>query len=102
MRDIEVTITVQQSAAPCFRKYQPVSFAQKEKVEEARQSQVAEGELIPVERSEWAAPIVVLHKKNGGIRICVDFKVSINPVIDFHIYPLPTPEEMFSTLAINW
>ena len=99
LRDIEATVTVQQSAAPRFHKYQPVPFALKEKVEEALQSQVAEGELIPVEQSEWAAPIVVVHKKDGGIRICGDFKVSINPVIDSHIYPLPTPEEMFSTLA---
>ena len=86
-------------AVPAFHKYRPIPFALKEKVEEALQSQVAEGELIPVERSEWAAPIVVVHKKDGGIRICGDFKVSINPVIDSHIYLLPTPEEMLSTLA---
>jgi len=62
-------------------------------------AQVAEGELIPVERSEWAAPIVVVNKKDGGIRICGDFKVSVNPVICPQVYLLPTPEEMFSTLA---
>ena len=60
---------------------------------------MAQGELVPVERAEWAAPIVVVHKKDGGIRICRDFKVSINPVICSQIYPLPTPEEMFSMLA---
>ena len=36
---------------------------------------------------------------HGGIRICGDFKVSINPVLQSHTYPLPTPEEMFSALA---
>ena len=60
---------------------------------------MAAGELIPVEQSEWAAPIVVVNKKDGGIRICGDFKVSVNPVISPQVYPLPTPEEMFSTLA---
>ena len=90
LQDIEATVTVQQSAAPHFHKHCLVPFVLKEKVEEALQSQVAEGELIPIERSEWAAPIVVMHKKDGGICICRDFKVSINPVKDSHIYPLPT------------
>lgn len=87
------------SAVPKFHKHRPVPFALKDKVEEALQTQVTEGELVPVERSEWAAPIVVVHKKDGGIRICGDFKVSINPVICSQVYPLPTPEEMFSMLA---
>ena len=61
--------------------------------------QVDEGELIPADRSDWATPIVVVRKKDGGIRIRGDFKVSINPFIKQQVYPLPTPEEMFSTLA---
>ena len=46
------------------------NFALKDKVEETLRSQVAEGELVPVEWSEWVAPIVIVHKKDGGIRIC--------------------------------
>ena len=52
-----------------------------------------------MDRSNWATQIVVVHKKDGGIRMCSDFKVSINPVLQFQTYPLPTPEEMFSALA---
>ena len=63
------------------------------------QKQVDEGELIPVDRSDWATTVVVVCKKDGGIQICGDFKVSINPFIKQQVYPLPTPEEMFSTLA---
>jgi len=68
-------------------------------VEQALQTEVDKGELIPVERSEWAAPIVVAHKHDVGIRISGDFKVTVNPVISSQKNPLPTPEEMFSTLA---
>ena len=91
LRDIEANITVEQLALPQFHKHRPIPFALKDKV--------GQGELVPVERAEWAAPIVVVHKKDGGIRICGDFKVSINPVICSQIYPLSTPEEMFSMLA---
>ena len=99
LQGIEATISVDQHATPKFHRYRPVPFAVKEKVEKTLRSQVAEGELIPVETSEWAAPIVVVHKRDGDIRICGDFKLTVNPVICPQVYPLPTPEEMFSTLA---
>ncbi|KII74279.1 Transposon Ty3-I Gag-Pol polyprotein [Thelohanellus kitauei] len=38
----------------------------------------------------WASPIVVIEKPNGQLRICGDFKVSINKHIDYLPYPLPT------------
>ena len=98
LRGIEATVAVNESAAPRFHKACPVPFALKEKVERQLQQQVLEGELVPVDRNDWATPIVVVHKKDGGIRIC-DFKVSINPVLQSQTYPLPTPEEMFSVLA---
>lgn len=62
-------------------------------------AQVDQGELHPVDKSEWATPIVVVPKSDSGIRICGDFKVTINPVICPQVSPLPTPGEMFSTLA---
>ena len=43
--------------------------------------------------------MIVVHKEDGGICICGDFKVSINPVINSHIYPLLTPKELFSMLG---
>ena len=43
--------------------------------------------------------IVVVHKWDGGLRVCGYFKVTINPVIYPQVYPILTPEEMFSTLA---
>ena len=99
LKGIQANVTVDEPASPRFHKPRPVLFALKEKVEQQIDKQVEEGELIPVDKSEWAAPIVVVHKKDGGIRICRDFKISINPFLHPQIYPLPTPEEMFSTLA---
>ena len=99
LRGIEATVAINESAIPRFHKARPVPFALKEKVERQLQQQVQEGELVPVDRSDWATSIVVVHKKDGGIRICGDFKVSINPVLQSQTYPLPTPEEMFSALA---
>ena len=99
-RELGLLVSVEQTATPRFHKSRSAPFALRDKVEKALRAQVAAGELIPVERSEWAAPIVVVQKNDGGVCICGDFKeVTINPVICPQVYPLPTPEEMFSALA---
>ena len=99
LQGIEATIELNPTAVPRFCKNRPVPFALKEKVETLLKAQVAQGELRPVDRSDWATPIVVVPKSDRGIRICGDFKVTINPVICPQVFPLPTPEEMFSALA---
>ena len=65
LKGVEATIAVEESALPCFHKPQPVPFALKDKVEQQLQAQVDEGELVPVDSSDWSTPIVVVHKKDG-------------------------------------
>ena len=98
LKGIEAVVIVQESASPRFHKPRPVQFALREKVEKQLDKQVKEGEIILIDKSEWATPTVVVSK-NGEIRICGDFKVSINLVLHPQVYPLPIPEEKFSTLA---
>ena len=60
---------------------------------------IALGILEPVTHSEWAAPCVIVPKANNSVRICGDYKVTINPYLDVDKYPLPTPQDLFATLA---
>ena len=55
--------------------------------------------LKKVSHRSWAAPVVPVPKKNGKVRICVDYKVTVNPHLDVDQHPLPRPEELFATLA---
>ncbi len=52
-----------------------------------------------VSRSEWAAPIVVVPKKDGKLRSCGDYKVTVNRAFEVDQYPLPRPDDLFATLA---
>ena len=60
---------------------------------------VKAGILKPVKFSKWATPIVAVEKKGGGVRICADFSVTLNPHLNVDIYPLPRVEDIMATLA---
>ena len=52
-----------------------------------------------ITHSDWAAPIVTVPKKDGTIRICGDYKVTVNPVLEGDKYPLPRIEDLFAQLT---
>lgn len=49
--------------------------------------------------SDWVAPVVPVTKADGSIHLCGDYKVTVNPVMKVHQFPVPTPEDLFATLA---
>lgn len=55
--------------------------------------------LKPVTHSDWAAPIVVVPKKDGKFRVCEDYNVVVNQTSEVDQYPLPKREDPFATLA---
>ena len=70
----------------------------KEKVEADLQRKENLGILQKIETSEWAAPIVPVPKPDNSVRVCGDYKVTINPHLDVNQYPLPQSEELFAAL----
>lgn len=52
-----------------------------------------------MDRSKWAAPVVVVPKTDGSIRLCGDYKVTVNKCINKEQYPLPTVQDLLSKLA---
>ncbi|GFV94021.1 uncharacterized protein K02A2.6 [Trichonephila clavipes] len=63
------------------------------------QKLVAEDIIEPVTYSDWATPIVPVIKQNGNLRICGDYKVTINPGLKIEQYPLPRIEDIFAELS---
>ena len=70
----------------------------KPKVEAEIERLVKEGVLEPLKNSDWGTPIVPVVKRNGSIRICGDFKVTLNPQIMVDKYPIPKIEEMLANM----
>ena len=49
--------------------------------------------------SEWAAPVVLVPKKDGSLLVCGVYKTTVNQSADVDQYPLPIVEDLFATLA---
>ncbi|XP_045483761.1 uncharacterized protein K02A2.6-like [Harmonia axyridis] len=97
--NIQARLKLKNNATPVFIRARKIPFALQSKVEEELLNLEKEGILVKVMRSEWATPIVPVVKANGKIRICGDFKITLNPNLIIDEYPLPSIENLFSTMA---
>lgn len=52
-----------------------------------------------MEFSDWAAPIVPLAKPNGTVRICGDYKITVNEVSKLDNHPIAKTEDHLATLG---
>ena len=98
-RGITAKLHVNDNVKPCFYRARAVPHALKAKVEQALQQLMDLKVIEPVSMSDWAAPIVPVLKPDGSIRICGDYKITINKAAKQDVYPLPRVEDLFATLA---
>ena len=73
----------------------PLGFQGEE--EQHLQSLLDAGIVVP-STSDWASPVVLVRKKDGGVRWCIDYR-KLNDVTRKDSYPLPNIEECLDTLA---
>lgn len=97
--DFKAKVRLQEGSQPIFHKPRPVPYALKEAVEKELDRLERNGIISQVGRSDWAAPIVVVPKKDKTVRLCGDYKVTVNKCILAEEYPLPNVEDLFATLA---
>ncbi|KAK3085126.1 hypothetical protein FSP39_024809 [Pinctada imbricata] len=99
LKQIKAMLKLKEDASPKFCKARPVPYSLKPKIEAELQKLEEQGILSRVEVSDWATPIVPVVKKDGSVRICGDFKVTVNPALQIDQYPLPRIEDIFANLA---
>ena len=98
IKGVTAHLKLNENATPQFFKPRPVPFALTEKIAEELKRLERIGVLEKVEFSDWAMPIVPVLKPDCTVRICGDYKVTINPALDVPEYPMPTAEELFTQL----
>ncbi|XP_053600427.1 uncharacterized protein K02A2.6-like [Plodia interpunctella] len=86
-------------STPVYVRARPVPLALRGRVELELARLEADGTIYRVDYSEYGTPIVPVVKQNGEIRICGDYKITINPKLKREHYPLPRIEELFANLS---
>lgn len=78
----------------CFNDHAQVPYALCSAVEEELKRMENVGVLEPIEVSDWVMPIVCVPKTDGSVRICSDYKGTVNPAIQTEQFPISTLEEV--------
>ena len=101
MEEITAKIYMKDDAKPKFVKARPVPYSLQNKVNDELARLESEGIITRVSHSEWVSPIVPVVKSDNTVRICGDFKTTVNPQINVEQYPTQRIEDMFATLSGN-
>jgi len=84
-------------ARPVRQRLRRSSPQQREEVERQVQELLAKG-LIQPSDSPWASPVVLVSKKDGSKRLCLDYR-SLNDVTRKDAYPLPRIDDSLDSLG---
>lgn len=99
MENIQASLTLKPNSKPVFLKARTLPFSIREIVEKEIESLVQNGVLIKVNHSEWATPVVPVIKSQNRVRLCGDYKLTVNRNLLVDEHPLPTIDELFANMA---
>ena len=100
LKGTKVHLPVKPDISPTFYKPRPVPYAWREKVNNEIDRFIALGVFKPISHAKWAAPLVlILIADKKSIRLCSDYRVTINKAVNADQFPLPKTEDIFSKLA---
>ena len=77
-KGVTTTIQVVPKVRPRFFKLRTIPYTLKAKVDQELVRLERADVIEPIQCSDWAAPIVPVLKQDGSVRICGDYKVTIN------------------------
>ena len=101
VKGVTAKLHLKENATSVFQRAHPVPYALRSAVEDELKRMESEGVLKPVKVSDWAMPIVCVPKTDESVRICGDYKGTVNPAIQTKQFPIPLDEDAQKLSTIN-
>lgn len=98
IKKFQASIVLKEGAVPVFCKARPIPFALRAAVDAELDKMEKDNVITRVKHSDWATPLVVVPKPKG-VRICADYKVTLNRVLQMEHYPLPSSKDIFAKMV---
>ncbi|KAB0793807.1 hypothetical protein PPYR_13427 [Photinus pyralis] len=95
---IKCSLRIRENTKPMFLKNRTVPYALLDKVNKELDKLESQQIITKTTHSEWGSPLVIVPKSNNEVRLCVDFKATVNPNLHEARYPIPLIEDIFNRL----
>ena len=99
VKDVQASIHVPSDAKPLYYKARPIPYALTERLDTEIDRLLTDGIIVPVKHSNWAAPVVPVMKSDKSIRLCGDYKITVNKVADTDNHPIPKISDLYAKLG---
>lgn len=93
------SLRLRPGAQPVYCRARPLPYALRDRVDAELDAMQRAGVIEPVDSSDWATPLVIVHKPDGALRICADYKITLNRVLMVDKYPVPKIDDLLSKLS---
>eukprot|EP00253_Pinus_taeda_P019666 PITA_19666 len=91
-------IYIKEGSRPVCQPQRRMNPNLREIVKEELQKLLNAGFIYPISDSEWVSPLVIVPKKNGKWRVCVDYR-ALNKATQKDHFPLPFIDQVLDNLA---
>ncbi|KAL0549353.1 hypothetical protein IC582_013834 [Cucumis melo] len=95
-REIEFAIELKPGTVPISRAPYKMALAELKELKVQLQELLDKG-FIRLSVSPWGAPVLFVKKKDGSMRLCIDYR-ELNKVTVKNKYPLPMIDDLFDQL----
>ncbi|XP_073039340.1 uncharacterized protein [Primulina eburnea] len=95
-REVEFQINLVPGAAPISKAPYRMAPAELKELKEQLQELLDKKQIRP-SASPWGAPVLFVKKKDGSMRLCIDYR-ELNKITIKNKYPLPRIDDLFDQL----
>eukprot|EP00253_Pinus_taeda_P035613 PITA_35613 len=92
-------IYIEENSRPIRQPQRRMNPNLREIVKEELQKLLNVNFIYPISNSRWVSPLVIVHKKNGKWRVCIDYRELNKSTLKDH-FPLPFIDQVLDTLAV--